>query len=39
VYGDSVFRPLLPEWTFMQEGHRYEYTPDGKLSITGVVYN
>jgi Zn-dependent M16 (insulinase) family peptidase len=38
VYGDAVFRPLLPEWTFMQEGHRYEYQ-DGKLSITGVVYN
>jgi presequence protease len=38
VYGDAVFRPLLPEWTFMQEGHRYEYQ-DGKLTITGVVYN
>ncbi|MDR2943199.1 MAG: insulinase family protein [Treponema sp.] len=38
VYGDAVFRPLLPEWTFMQEGHRYEYQ-NGKLSITGVVYN
>jgi len=39
VYGDAVFRPLLPEWTFMQEGHRQEFLPDGKLSITGVVYN
>jgi Zn-dependent M16 (insulinase) family peptidase len=39
VYGSAVFRPLLPEWTFMQEGHRREYTPDGKLSITGIVYN
>ena len=38
VYGNAVFRPLLPEWTFMQEGHRLEYQ-DGKLSITGVVYN
>ena len=38
VYGDAVFRPLLPEWTFMQEGHRYEYQ-DGKLAITGIVYN
>jgi len=38
VYGESVFRPLLPEWTFMQEGHRMEYQ-NGKLSITGVVYN
>ncbi len=38
VYGDAVFRPLLPEWTFMQEGHRYEFQ-DGKLAVTGVVYN
>jgi len=40
VYGDAVFRPLLAEWTFMQEGYRYEYGKDGKgLSVTGVVYN
>ncbi|MDR2447995.1 MAG: insulinase family protein [Treponema sp.] len=48
VYADAVFRPLLTEWTFMQEGHRLELiddesasgTPKGKkLSITGVVYN
>ncbi|MDR2534478.1 MAG: insulinase family protein [Treponema sp.] len=47
VYGDAVFRPILSEWTFMQEGHRLEFTPIGtennegteKLSITGVVYN
>ncbi|MDR0324150.1 MAG: insulinase family protein [Treponema sp.] len=38
VYGNAVFRPLLPEWTFMQEGHRLEYQ-DGRLAITGVVYN
>jgi len=38
VYGEAVFRPLLPEWTFMQEGHRMEYQ-NGKLAITGVVYN
>lgn len=38
VYGDAVFRPLLSEWTFMQEGHRYAFE-EGKLSITGVVYN
>jgi Zn-dependent M16 (insulinase) family peptidase len=37
VYGDAVFRPLLSEWAFMQEGHRYEFAD--KLSITGVVYN
>jgi Zn-dependent M16 (insulinase) family peptidase len=48
VYADAVFRPLLSEWTFMQEGHRLEFAaaPDGgeaadaeRLSITGVVYN
>ncbi|MDL2229120.1 insulinase family protein [Treponema sp. OttesenSCG-928-L16] len=47
VYADAVFRPLLEEWTFMQEGHRLEYIPEEgktgpegrKLSITGVVYN
>jgi len=38
VYGDSVFHPLLPEWTFMQEGHRLEYQ-DTKLTVTGIVYN
>ncbi|MCL2440380.1 MAG: insulinase family protein [Treponema sp.] len=38
VYGDAVFRPLIPEWTFMQEGHRLEYQND-KLTVTGVVYN
>jgi Zn-dependent M16 (insulinase) family peptidase len=40
VYGDAVFRPLLSEWTFMQEGYRYEFAENGdKLSVTGVVYN
>ncbi|MCL2600093.1 MAG: insulinase family protein [Treponema sp.] len=46
VYGDAVFRPLLSEWSFMQEGHRYEFVKAGdadsgtdRLSITGVVYN
>ena len=45
VYGDAVFRPRLSEWTFMQEGHRFEFVKDGgaadtdRLSITGVVYN
>jgi Zn-dependent M16 (insulinase) family peptidase len=39
VYGDAVFRPLLSEWAFMQEGYRYEFTKNDKLSITGVVYN
>ncbi|MDR0730741.1 MAG: insulinase family protein, partial [Treponema sp.] len=42
VYGDSVFQPLLSEFTFMQEGHRLTLSGAGaeeKLSITGVVYN
>ena len=46
VYGDAVFRPLLSEWTFMQEGHRLFFDEAGqggkngeRLQITGVVYN
>jgi Zn-dependent M16 (insulinase) family peptidase len=39
VYGDAVFRPLLSEWTFMQEGRRLVFSPEGELSLTGVVYN
>jgi Zn-dependent M16 (insulinase) family peptidase len=42
VYGDSVFQPLLSEYTFMQEGHRLILSGAGaeeKLAITGVVYN
>jgi Zn-dependent M16 (insulinase) family peptidase len=27
VYGDAVFRPLLSEMTFMQEGHRLVFSP------------
>lgn len=38
VYADAVFKPLLSEWTFMQEGWRLEFQ-DGKLALTGVVYN
>jgi len=39
VYGDAVFRPLLSEWAFMQEGHHLFFSPEGKLRINGVVYN
>jgi Zn-dependent M16 (insulinase) family peptidase len=44
VYGDSVFQPLLSEYTFLQEGHRLTLSGAGegteeKLAITGVVYN
>ena len=38
VYGDAVFRPLLSEWTFMQEAWRIEKKKRG-LGYTGVVYN
>lgn len=39
VYGDAVFFPLLEEWVFRQEGHRFEVGDDGKVSIQGVVFN
>ncbi|MDR2134900.1 MAG: insulinase family protein, partial [Treponema sp.] len=39
VYGDAVFRPLLTEWTFMQEGWRLEAAEKDGLAYSGVVYN
>ncbi len=39
VYGDAVFFPLLEEWTFRQEGHRFERDAEGHVSIQGVVFN
>ncbi len=39
VYGDAVFFPLLKRELFRQEGHRLQFTPDGVLERTGVVYN
>ena len=39
VYGDAVFFPLLRKETFLQEGHRRELTPEGKLEPTGIVFN
>ena len=41
VYLDAVLNPLVLDnpFIFMQEGHRYELGDDGKLNITGVVYN
>ena len=39
VYGDAVFFPLLEEWTFLQEGRRFEMRPDGSLAVQGVVFN
>jgi Zn-dependent M16 (insulinase) family peptidase len=35
VYGDAVFRPLLTEWTFMQEGSRLEFVSGGSSPETG----
>lgn len=41
VYLDAVLHPLATEnpFIFMQEGHRLEIGEDGRLNITGVVYN
>ncbi len=41
VYLDAVLHPLALEnpFIFMQEGHRRELDDEGKLSLTGVVYN
>ena len=39
VYGESVFRPLIPEWTFMQEGHRLEYCAEDDQSGAGAQKN
>ncbi len=39
VYGDAVFFPLLRREIFHQEGRRFELTPEGKLVLSGVVYN
>lgn len=39
VYGDAVFFPLLDDWIFKQEGHRFEFDDEGKVTIQGVVFN
>lgn len=39
VYLDAVFHPRLTPEVFGQEGWHYQVTPDGSLSIQGVVYN
>lgn len=43
VYQDAVFHPLLNELSFLQEGHRYQFTtpddPESPLIISGIVYN
>ncbi len=43
IYLDAVFHPNLKELSFMQEGHRFEFTkpddPKSPLIYKGVVYN
>jgi presequence protease len=43
VYLDAVFHPLLKELSFLQEGHRLEFSdpedPESALECKGIVYN
>lgn len=43
VYIDAVFHPNLDELSFMQEGHRLEFTdhsnPEAPLEYKGIVFN
>lgn len=40
VYLDAVFFPKLDRYSFMQEGHRLEWSEEEKqLLLSGVVYN
>jgi Zn-dependent M16 (insulinase) family peptidase len=43
VYIDAVFHPELKRLSFLQEGHRYEFTdpnnPKTPLQIKGIVFN
>ncbi len=43
VYIDAVFHPELKRMSFLQEGHRYEFTdpkdPKSPLQIKGIVFN
>lgn len=43
VYLDAVFHPQLKEMSFIQEGHRLEFTdpedPASPLEFKGIVYN
>lgn len=43
VYLDAVFHPKLNRYSFMQEGHRLEFShpndPQTPLEIKGIVYN
>ncbi|MDR2185139.1 MAG: insulinase family protein [Treponema sp.] len=37
VYGDAVFRPLLSEWAFMQEGHRFIFSSGEETDHAGTA--
>lgn len=39
VYSDLVLRPRLMRETFLQEGHHLEFTENGDLTISGIVFN
>lgn len=39
VYLDAVFQPELKKMSFLQEGHRLEFTEHNTLQYQGVVYN
>ncbi len=39
VYTDLVLRPRLLKETFLQEGHHREFTAEGELAVSGIVYN
>lgn len=43
VYLDAVFHPNINEYSFLQEGHRLEFShpsdPDSPLEHKGIVYN
>lgn len=39
VYLDAVFHPELKKMSFLQEGHRLEFTENKTLQFQGVVYN
>lgn len=43
VYLDAVFHPILNPYSFLQEGHRLEFShssdPSSPLEIKGIVYN
>lgn len=39
VYLDCVFNPTLQKLSFLQEGHRYEFSEQGKLQYNGIVFN